>query len=225
MTKENILIGTKSQHVKDNVNKVFDGTMLNDRINILYLDDVNLDYYTNLDNISYEDNALSSAMYYAEKSKINIVIGLSYALEIECWDFEKPKDLYCLSDENYTKFIEDTKQKLKNTKCSSCDYSSIACLYINNTRQTEFGYGFLDGFFKPEFPKGNKGDDLITRFDDIFYIGKSICDDVNNKGNFANTGTTKAEIDKNKNLAKKYKYADPVYQSLAVLYEKMKAIV
>ena len=35
MTKENILIGTKSQHVKDNVNKVFDGTMLNDRINIL----------------------------------------------------------------------------------------------------------------------------------------------------------------------------------------------
>ena len=99
MTKENILIGTKSQHVKDNVSKVFDSTMLKDRINILYLDDVNLDYYTNLDNISYEDNALSSAMYYAEKSKINIVIGLSYALEIECWDFEKPKDLYCLSDD------------------------------------------------------------------------------------------------------------------------------
>ena len=62
MTKENILIGTKSQHVKDNVSKVFDGTMLNDRINILYLDDVNIDYYTNLDNISYEENALSSAL-------------------------------------------------------------------------------------------------------------------------------------------------------------------
>ena len=50
-------------------------------------------------------------------------------------------------------------------------------------------------------------------------------DDVNNKGNFVNSGITKAEVDKNKNLAKKYKYADPVYQSLAVLYEKMKAIV
>ncbi len=66
---------------------------------------------------------------------------------------------------------------------------------------------------------------MITRFDDIFYIGKSIWDDVNNKGNFVNSGITKAEVNTNKDFAKKYKYSDPVYQSLAVLYEKIKAIV
>ena len=157
----------------------------------------------------------------AKETNINIVVGLSYALEVECWNFEKPKDLVCISNIDYTNFIEETKKK---TKCSSCDYSSIACFYVKDTEQTEFGYGFLDGFFKPFEPKGEESKDYICRFDNLFYVSKMVWDDIKIKGNRVSVPITKAEIDNAKTKIK-IEYTDPIYQSLAVLYEKMKAIV
>ena len=223
MSKVDILVATDSNHVKKIFNKVFNdnSSSIKDKVNILYLDDIKCNRMVAIENISYEDNALDTAMYYAKETNINIVVGLSYALEVECWNFEKPKDLSCISNIDYTNFIEETKKK---TKCSSCDYSSIACFYVKDTKQTEFGYGFLDGFFKPFEPKGEESNDYIRRFDNRFYLSKMVWDDIKIKGNRVSVPITKAEIDNAKTKIK-IEYTDPLYQSFAVLYEKLKKII
>lgn len=216
MSKVAILVATDSAHVKKMFNKVFNdnSSSIRDKVNILYLDDIKCNRMVAIENISYEDNALDTAMYYAKETNINIVVGLSYALEVECWDFEKPKDLACVSNIDYKNFIEETKKK---TKCSSCDYNSIACFYVKDTKQIEFGYGFLEGFFKPSEPKGEESTDYICRFDNRFYLTKML-----QNGFISSIPITKAEAD-NKKI--KVEYTDPLYQSFAVLYEKLKKIL